>query len=230
MRTVIVQPLYIPWIGYFDLIRRSDIFVFLDHVQFERRSWQNRNRIKTPQGSKWLTVPVEKKGRLHQAILETRIRNDLDWGERHRKSIVHSYAPSRSFAEYSAMIDDVYSKHWEYLADLNIFLVKLIAEKIEVKSRYVRSSELGIDGTKTELLVNICKSLGADEYITGPSARSYIRPELFEKSNIKLIYHEFIHPVYHQLNGEFIPYLSVIDLLLNCGEDSHRIVWEDSFG
>lgn len=230
MRIAIVQPLYLPWIGYFDLVRRSDIFVFLDHVQFERRSWQNRNRIKTPHGSKWLTVPVEKKGRLHQTIQETLIRNDLDWEEGHRKSIVHNYSASKSFAEYSAMIDDVYTKRWEYLADLNIFLVKLIGERVGIKRRYLKSSELGVGGTKTELLVNICKSVGADEYITGPSAKNYIRPELFDNNNIKLTYHEFVHPVYRQLNGEFIPYLSAIDLLLNCGEDSHRIVWGNSLG
>jgi len=225
MRIAVVQPLYLPWIGYFDLIKQSDIFVFFDHIQFERRSWQNRNRIKTPHGSKWLSIPIETKGRLHQLILETRIKNDLGWAEKHRKSIVYNYRSSRNFAKYSSVFEKVYTKRWDYLADLNIFLIRLIAEKLDIRSQYIKSSELNVEGAKTELLVNICKTLGADEYLSGPAAKNYIQPELFEKNKITLTYHEFPHPVYPQLNGEFIPYLSVIDLLLNCGEDSHRIVW-----
>ncbi|WP_048095757.1 WbqC family protein [Geoglobus ahangari] len=216
MKAVILQPMYLPWIGYFGLIDLADIFVFYDDVQFVERSWQRRNRIKMPNGKWiWLSVPVIKK--FGQKINEVKVNNGVEWSKRHWHSIVHAYRKAPYFKEYETLFRHVYSVSWDYLVDLDIFLIKEISKILGIDTRFVLSSELNVSGGKTDRLINILTEIGADEYISGPAAREYIEPIKFKKSGIKLYWFEFNHPVYPQLYGEFIPYLSVIDLLFNVG-------------
>lgn len=220
MRVTILQPSYIPWAGYFFQILDCDIFVFLDDVQYTKGNWRNRNKIKTPNGPLWITVPVSTKNRLGQTILEAEIDNRVNWRKKHWESIKQSYRKARCFAEYENFLRDVYSKSWEYLAELNIYLMVEISRLIGIETRFVRSSELYADGSKTERLVNICKKVGASEYMAGEGAKIYLKEDLFEKEHVKITYRDY-HPVkYPQLYGEFIPYLSIVDMLFNCGKDS----------
>ena len=223
MRAVILQPMYLPWMGYFGLMDLADVFVFYDDVQFVERSWQRRNRIKMPNGDWiWLSVPIVKK--FGQKINEVRINNETDWSEKHWKSIKHAYNKAPYFKEYESLFRDLYAMSWEYLVDLNICLIKEISKLLKINIKFVLSSELNVSGKKTERLINVLTKLGADEYISGPAAKEYIQPIEFKKSGIRLYWFEFNHPVYPQLHGDFIPYLSVIDLLFNTGPEAMEYI------
>ena len=219
MRVTIHQPNYIPWIGYFDKMAKSDIFVFFDDVQFPRgKEFANRNRIKTPQGPLWLTVPVKNKGSLLK-INEIEINNDIDWNIKHWKTIKTFYANSPFFQEYEQKFENIILNKWTKLCDLNVELIKLIVSILEIDTKLVFSSEINADGGGVEKIINILNSLGADEYLTthGPGAQRYLDEEIFRKNKIKILFHDFKSPVYPQLFGEFIPNLSICDLLFNVG-------------
>ena len=218
MKAVILQPMYLPWMGYFGLIDVADVFVFYDDVQFVERSWQRRNKIKMPNGNWiWLTVPVIKK--FGQKINEVRINNNINWSEKHWKSIRHAYSKAPHFKDYADIFENVYKRKWDYLVDLNVTIIKKISELLGLDdTKFIFSSKLNVEGKKTDRLINILNKIGADEYISGPTAKAYIEPEKFKKAGIKLYWFEFNHPVYPQLYGDFIPYLSVIDLLFNTGD------------
>lgn len=242
MRVAIEQPMYLPWIGYFDLIQRCDTFVFLDNVQFEKQSWQQRNRIKTSNGVIWITVPVLLKHRSSQKILEVEINNnDKNWRKKHWEAIKYNYIKAMYFHKYASFFKETYENKWDLLVDLNIHFVKYLSRLFGIKTEFVRASELSVEGIKNELLLDICKKIGATEYVSTLSANIYIEPELFEKENIKLKYvdyrgneqydnsadiEKFIHPVYNQLYGEFIPQLSIVDILMNEGERSAELIWK----
>jgi len=220
VKAVILQPMYLPWIGYFAMIDETDAFVFYDDVQFVERSWHRRNKVKMPDGrSMWLSVPIRK--RYGQKINEARIDTDLEWRRKHWSTIVHAYGRAPFFRQYSASLQEIYEKEWEYLADLDITLVKLISEHLGLTcTRFVRSSGLGVSGQKTDRLINVLKKLGADEYVSGPAAKSYVELDKFEREGIALYWYEFKHPVYPQLHGAFLPYMSIVDLLFNVGDEA----------
>ena len=213
-RTVAIhQPNYLPWIGYFQKIARSDVFVFLDDVEYSDRSWINRNRIKTPDGWTWLTVPVRGSS---GAIEDVQIAGD-DWREEHRKSLQQNYGKASAFDEVRALFDETYDRSWESLASLNVHLIRSIADRIGLECTFVRSSAIGVDATKTERIVRVCEELGADRYLSGTGARSYLERERFDRASITLEYQSFEHPEYEQRFGEFIPELSIVDVLANVG-------------
>ncbi len=217
MKIAIHQPNYIPWIGYFDKMAKSDIFVLFDDVQFPRgKEFANRNRIKTPQGALWLTVPVKNKGSLLK-INEIEINNDIDWNIKHQKTIKTFYTNSPFFHEYEQKFENIFLDKWTKLCDLNVELIKLIVSILKINTKLVFSSELKAEGGGTEKILNILKVLDADEYLTthGPGAQRYLDEDIFRKNSIKLLFHDFKHPVYSQLFGEFIPNLSICDLLFN---------------
>jgi hypothetical protein len=222
MKCVIMQPTYLPWMGYFDLIYQSDIFVFLDDVQFTKQSWQQRNKIKTSNGEKWLTVPVIQN--INQKINETKIDGKSNWKAKHIKSIKFNYSKSPYFDKYFKFFEEAYSLDWKYLADLNIHIIKWIAKQLDINKDFLRSSTINVKGKKTDFLVNMCKKLNADTYLSPLGSSVYIEKTLFEKEGIKLEYQNFEHPTYRQLYGKFIPYLSVIDLLFNEGSNSPAII------
>lgn len=219
MTTVaIMQPTYLPWIGYFDLMDSCDLFIFLDCVQFDKRSWQQRNRIKTANGELFLTVPVFTSNRRAQKIYEVEIDRSDRFATRHLRSVHHSYAKAPFYSEYVKRLTEIMEQDHERLVDLTIALIEWLAYAFGVKTRTQRSSTLPATGAKVKRLVSICKLIGADHYLSPVGARDYIENEnLFSASGMQLSYQRYEHPVYRQLHGDFISHLSTIDLLFNEG-------------
>ena len=225
MNVVILQPSYIPWRGYFDQIRRADLFVFYDDVQYDRRGWRNRNQIKTAQGKQWLTVPVHTKGvRREVLIKDVRINWSTPWAKTHLKALTFAYNKSPYFRDYLPLLEFFYSRHDECLADLTIETTILLSRELGIAStRFLRSSEVsGITGSKTERLIQILKAVGAKHYVSGPSARDYIEQQKFEEAGITLEYMEYNYPKYPQLHPPFDPYVSILDLLFMTGKDASK--------
>jgi hypothetical protein len=220
MITAIMQPTYLSWPGYFDLIDQCDVFVFLDTVQFEKQSWQQRNRIKTQTGPLWLTVPASRC--LPQRIADVRIDESSHWRRKHWLSIATSYARAPYWPEYREPLEAIYMKKWIYLADLNIALTSLMARSLGLQARFLRTSEmLPIDQGKSARLVEICARLTADVYLSPRGSLAYMESELpFSERGIRLAFQQFEPPVYPQQFSGFIPYLSTLDLLLNVGPEA----------
>lgn len=224
MRAVLLQPTYLPWMGYFGMIDSADTFVFYDDTQFVKQSWQQRNRIRTSSGSTWLVVPVTQS--FGQAINEVKICNEVNWRPKHWKSIKYNYTKSPFFEDYASIFEGIYKKEWENLVDLNITLIKEITKLLGFHSEFKLSSDLNVSGTKTERVINVLKEIGANEYISGPAAESYIELERFKKEGITLYWYEFDHPSYPQSFDGFTPQLSVLDLLFNVGNESPNVIKE----
>lgn len=219
-KIAILQPNYIPWKGVFDLINQVDVFVFYDDVQYTIKDWRNRNKIKTPNGELWLTVPVIHKGRRDQLIYEAEIDNTVNWQLNHYKSIMTNYKKAPYFKDFEFLLNDIYlEKKWTHIADLDIYVTKKICEIMGIEVEWYRSSELNCfgskDGTK---VVEICKQLDCNYFINGPAAKEFMDEELFFKNNITLKYMEYNYPEYEQLYPPFNHYVSVFDILFCCGE------------
>ncbi len=213
------QPNFLPWIGYFYKIGKSDVFVFLDNVQYAKNSFINRNKIKTPQGAAWLTVPVSFK--FGQLINEVKINNETKWREKHLKTLEMNYKKANFFDDIFEIIKKIYYlRDWQNLSDFNISLIKSIVSYFGLDKSFVKSSALGVRAKSTELLIQIVKKVGSDVYLSGFGGVKYQDEGLFKKGGINLEYYNFHHPTYTQLWGRFIPNLSMIDLLFNCGPKS----------
>ena len=222
---VIHQPNFLPWIGYFYKMMKSDIFIFLDDVQYVKRSLVNRNKIKTSQGELYIRLPLFQKGKYKQLINECKLHNKEDSFKIFVRTIDANYSKSKYFKNYFADICDILNQNIDNLVDLNILFVEWILNILGVKVDFKKSSELNnINGTSTEKLVSICKEVGANEYLSGFGGAKYQDETIFKKANIKLTITDFEHPVYEQLWGEFVPNLSVIDLIFNEGPDSKNII------
>ncbi len=222
-KVAISQSNYIPWRGYFDLISSVDEFVIFDEVQYTRRDWRNRNKIKTKDGSQWLTVPVKVKGKYLQKIGDTEIENNL-WQDKHWKTIKNNYYKTPYFFELENELKKIYYREkFLYLSKLNRRLIDLFCNYLGIKTKIRDSYEFNLKNGKTEKLVNICLDLKADEYISGPAAKNYIDDSVFNKNNIKLTYADYSdYPKYEQQFGEFIDKLSILDLVFNCGKASYK--------
>jgi hypothetical protein len=220
MRVVILQPSYLPWLGYFDQISKADVFVYYDDVPYDKHGWRNRNKIKTAQGEAWLTVPVKTSYLKKTALNKVPIVNERNWRGKHLKSLEINYAKAPYFDEYIGILRDAYTREWLSLVELNVFLIREICKVLNIMTRFMFASELNVAGDKTQRLINICKYLGAGYYLTGDSARDYLQEELFAMNSVVLEYQNYSHPTYPQLYAGFIPYLSVVDLLFNCGPQS----------
>lgn len=219
------QPEHLPWLGFFDKVRQSDVFVLLDNVQYEKNYFQNRNRIRTQSGWIWLTVPVLTKGKSNQLINDVNIVNTGNWQDKHWKSIFYAYNKAPYFDNHRPFLEEIYNKKkWDYLVDLNETIILYLIQKLGIQVNILRSSTLGVEGKSTDLLLNICMKLNATAYLSGISGKDYLEEEKFIKENIKVIYQEFHHPIYEQLYETFIPCMSVIDLLFNYGEKSLDII------
>lgn len=220
MRLVILQPFYLPYAGVFELVRLADTFVVYDDVQFVKQNWQHRNRIRTSNGSQWLTVPVH---RSHgDPIVEVHVANDQGWQPKHWRALEMAYGS----APYGPWVLEALEPHyvgttWEFLVDLNLATFRTLCELVGVDSEFIRSSRLGVSGTSSERVLNHCRQLGADHYLSGPAARSYIDESSFVDAGVQLEYFAFEHPEYEQVHGsDFEPYLSVIDMLANVGPET----------
>tara|TARA_B100000989_G_scaffold280583_1_gene244120 strand:+ start:5699 stop:6394 length:696 start_codon:yes stop_codon:yes gene_type:complete len=221
----ILQPSFIPWIGYFDIIRKSDLVIFLDHVQFNKRSWQQRNCIKTSEGSIFLTVPVLTKGKFNQRINEVKIDKSKDFINNHLKSIYQNYCKSKYFERYFDKIKNIYEKQENLLINLNMsFILMIMKEIFNNKLKFELSSKLNLKSKKSNLILDICKYYKTKKYLSAKGSENYLIKNDFKKENIDLVFNEFSHPLYNQLNGKFIENLSIIDLLLNCGPESKIIM------
>lgn len=212
------QPQFLPWLGYFDKIYKSDAFVFLDNAQYKKNEYQNRNKIRSKNGTFWLTVPVIIKNRFGQKINEVEINNLVDWERKHIESIKQNYNKAKHFLEYKFFIDELYSKKWNKLVDINTFTVLSILKILGIERQIYFELQLNITESKTDRLIEICKKLDADTYLSGIGAREYLEEEKFKNAGIKLVYQEFIHPVYTQVYNGFEENLSIIDLIFNYGK------------
>lgn len=222
---VIIQPTYLPWIGYFDLIDQSDVFVLFDSVQFVKRSWQQRNRIKTSKGTTWLTVPVYSKGKFEQKISEVLINQTRGFIKDHCQSLYHNYTKAPYFKKYFPQLVSIYEKRHERLSELNLNLISFFMDQLGISTPLLKSSNLAVAGRKSTLLINLCRKLHISQYLSPIGAKAYIHSNHeFKISGIDLRFHDYVHPAYSQLFGGFIPYLSIVDLLFNEGNRSLTIV------
>ena len=228
-RALIHQPNYLPGLSYFDKIARADVFVILDNVQYAKRNWTNRNRIKTPAGSHWLTVPVQSKGRYTQMVSETLVDGSRPWAYEHVTALQLNYGRASFFSTYAKELFEAIEQPCTELADLNCRLIELLCRQLGIETEAVSASSLGLsDDTvragASELLAGICELVRADTYLSGPGGRNYMDMEPFRRSRIEVVFHEYRHPVYDQLFGPFEPNLSVCDLLFNEGPRSVDIL------
>ena len=222
MNCVILQPSYIPWRGYFDQINRADVFIFYDDVQYDKHGWRNRNQIKTDHGRQWLTIPVHSGGVVDQnrPIREVEIDWSKPWNKTHWKALTIAYGRAPFFAQYKALLEPFYQRQDVFLADLTIDLTIALARELGIsQTKFMRSSEItGIDGQKTDRLIQILAKVGAAHYISGPSARDYVEQDKFDAAGITLEYISYDYPEYPQLYPPFEPQVSVLDLLFNTGD------------
>jgi hypothetical protein len=223
---VIHQPDFIPWLGFFHRLLRADLFVALDSVQFvhSNRSWTHRDKIKTAQGAHWVTVSVKKPSRT-TAINEVLLAEGTNWRQDNLNLIEANYRRAPFFEQIFPTIRDLYKRPCGLLADFTLSSIEMLMDMLAVRVPIVRSSTLGASGAKSELLVDILVRVGATHYLSGLGARAYLDSSLFAAKGIEVQWQEFTHPVYPQLHGEFVPMLSTVDMLFNCGiEQSRKIL------
>ena len=223
-----LQPAYLPWIGFFDQVYHADIFLLYDDLVYARKTWRNRNRIKGPGGAQWLTVPVLY--RSGAKINEIRIDPHSDWRSVHWRTLEHCYRRAPFFARYREEVCGIYRHEWESLCDLNVCLIRFLLDAFGIPTKTVLSSELGLEegfqavpareAPSTRRIVYLMKRLGAGRFLEGEAGKNYIRREILEEAGIEIAYQEYRHTPYPQLYGAFVPYLSAIDLLFNCGPKS----------
>ena len=225
MKAVIHQPQYFPYPGFFHKLSMADVYIIMDNTQYDKR-YTNRNRIITPTGYTWITVPINKDHKFYPNK-EVEINNNISWEEEHWNKIFFSYKNSKFFNLYNDYFNQLYKKKWLYLFELNFETIKKTIEWLDIKVDIIKESELNIDGKGTERLVNICKAVGAETYISGRGlpGKKYLDEKIFEKNNIKLSYQQYKSVKYEQhLSKEFVPDLSIIDLLFNEGHNSQNII------
>jgi hypothetical protein len=217
------QPHYLPWLRYFDKIARSDVFILLDTVQFSKNGWQNRNTIKTPNGPALLTVPVH--ARLDESLRAVTIDNRQPWRVKHRRAIAQHYGKAPYYAEHKGFLDGVYGQHWEHLVDLNAHMLGYFLRALGIETPVVTASSLDVPGVATDRLVNLIKAVGGTRYYSGAYALdTYLDTQRLQDAGIALELQEWQPPAYPQLYGEFKPDLSILDLLMNCGPGSLKVL------
>lgn len=225
-KVAISQPTYLPWLGYFEQISRADYFVFLDCVQFDRRSWQSRNRLKNANNSPfWLTVPVQKHTQTTR-LDQIKIAYDhQDWQAKHLKSIKLNLAQTPCLDQVITLLEPIYQKKIEYLVDLNIEIIQTLSRKLRFHTEFIRASELNLDGKKADLLLNIATHLGADCYLSNSGSRVYLEDysAQFQQKGIDIHYQAWSPPIYKQKFGEFVPHLAWVDPVSYLGLDKENL-------
>jgi hypothetical protein len=223
-RVAAIQSSYIPWRGYFDVIGLVDEFILLDEVQYTKRDWRNRNRVKTAQGPLWLTIPVQVKGRYHQRIDEVRVA-ESGWAERHWQTLRQAYAQAACFDAVAEQIAALYEQAaaLERLSDVNRMFLEEICPLLGIDTKLSWSTDYESQGEKTERLVSLCEQAGAEEYVSGPAARDYLDEGGFADSGIAVRWMDYEgYEEYPQVHPPFEPAVSIVDLLFNTGTDAPR--------
>jgi hypothetical protein len=220
-KVAIVQSNYIPWKGYFDLINYADEFILFDDMQYTRRDWRNRNKIKTPQGLQWLTIPVRTRGGFNQKIKEIKIAG-TDWATKHWKSLEKNYRRSPCFEEIEAWLEPMYDKADNIkLSEINRHFIETICTYLSINTKITNSWDYNQKDGKSERLASLCKEAGGDIYVSGPTARNYLDEAIFIDNEIKVEWFDYSnYPPYPQLWGKFEHSVSILDLLFNCGKNS----------
>lgn len=218
------QPQYLPYLGFFHKVRHCDIFVVMDSIQFERRGLQHRNKVKTSKGEQWLTVPVMHRSREEETIDSMAINNQLPWSRKHWNTIQTNYARSPYFDKYAPELQTILNKKWTNLCKLDMELLQWVMHQLEINKPIVYLSELNVEGSKSELLINACKAVGADTYLSGPGGRRYMDLDAFAAADIEIMWQEFSFPIYPQVLPDlgFIPNLSIIDTLFCWGSETKK--------
>jgi len=219
------QPNYLPWLGFFDKMLQCDLFIIEDNVQFEQQGFQNRNRVKTVDDAKWLTVPTEHAGG-PMLIGEVRIANkaEPDWAERHWLTLKYNYSKAPYWKKFSGFFEQTYSQKWTMLIDLNMHLIKGIMQFTNIQKPLIMSSTLNVSGKGSEKVLAQCKALGASVHLSGIGGKEYLNLERFREEGVEVVFQDFHYPVYPQLHGSFAPNLSVVDYLFCTGGKMWRRV------
>lgn len=226
MRVAVLQSSYVPWKGYFDIIHEVDRFVFYDDVQYSKNGWRNRNRIKTPAGPQWLTVPVGP--RESRLICEVDLPADPSWAERHWRLLQQHYGEAPYFSRYAPELEDVYAVALEEgtLSALNQELTRTICGFLGITTGLADSRDYPLEGRKQDRLLDLLQQLGATSYLSGPAARAYLEPERFEEAGIELLWKDYAgYPEYPQLHPPFVHEVSILDLLFHTGPEAPRYIW-----
>jgi hypothetical protein len=218
--------MYLPYLGHFEKLAKSDVFVYMDTLSYSKWNWFSRNkiRVKYGEGWLWLAVPVLAGGKFNQKINEVKIDNDQKWKKRHFKAIECSYSKAPYYKEYIDFFKEAYSKEWMFLSDLNEYFLRFFIKELEIQVKFIKASELkfDLDGVASDRVLDLCKKMECDMFIFGKDGKLYAKAEDFKKSNIKIVFQDFKHPEYPQVQGKFIPYMSVIDALFNIGGQETR--------
>lgn len=223
-RVAILQSSYIPWKGFFDIIHDVDTFVFFDDVQYTTRDWRSRNRVMSNGSPVWLSIPAGSD--IKRLINEVKLA-DSSWQQKHWTTIRHAYSKSPYFKDHAERLEAVYlGQTWESLSEFNQHMTRVIADILGIKVNFVDAAALGAQGAKTERLVDVCRKVGATYYLSGPAAKAYIEPKLFERENIELAYKDYSgYPQYPQASESFEHAVSVLDLLFNTGPATPEYIW-----
>jgi len=218
------QPAYFPWLGYFQRIAVSDAHIVLDHVQFEKNSFTNRNKVRTKEGWSWLTVPVKTKGKFLELPIHTLEIAEDRWAAKHWATLKNNYAKAPFFSAHVKFLEDAYARPWALLADLMRHLNEYALQELGISTPLKYSSEMPTEGKKDELILNLCRSMKANVYLSGSMGRGYLRENLFTEAGIRVVYQDYVHPTYPQVYPGFESYMGIFDLLLNCGPKSLEIL------
>lgn len=222
MIVAIHQPQYLPWIGYFDKIDCADVFVLLDNVQYKKNEWQNRNRIKTSQGWQWITVPVLYK--YPEKINEVKINNTVDWRKKHLNALTYNYSKAPFFEKHRKFLEKTFSTNWEFLVEINTHVIQYLINALGINKKIILASSLRLREGPTDRLIDICKHVQADTYLSGKDGAKYMNLDAFAQAKIKVIFQDFRHPIYPQLYEPFEPLMSIVDLLFNHNHNSLKII------
>lgn len=228
MKATIMQPAYLPWLGYFDRICKSDLLIVLDDVNMDSNSktkFANRNKIRTSQGWTWLTVPLMSKGR-HGSLFLNNVEpsNEQPWRAKHYQSLRNCYSRSPFFCEHQIFFENLYAKEWPRLIDLISASTSYLLDALSMRCESVKSSDIKVSGVGSDLILDLCRHVGATTYISGPFGRNYLSANRFAQFGIQVVYHDYNHPSYSQVFPGFEPYMSVVDLLFNHGPKSQDIL------
>ena len=218
------QPIHLPWPGFFHKIAISDIFVWFDQVQYQKKEFDNRNKIKTPNGTEWLVTPVMSKNHFNTKLNQILIDITKNNKKKNLKKFIYAYNKAEYYNKYIKIIEKFYLHPWEKLSDMNRFFINSVLEELNIKTKLIEMSQINIQGKKDDLVLSMCKFLNTDIYIFGEEGKNYADPKKFENNSIKIYFQKYFSPMYKQLWGAFVNNLSIIDLMMNCGQNSFKIL------